>query len=291
MLSEQHIHPEATTAAERISPGPGTRFRTFLPVLLLAIFVVNLPIVFHGILYDRYPDLLTGLVYVSYSLFLAYGASKMCKDLLTTEPVGKIFGMLAVLSILPGMLIGAFFASPYLKATLLTPISLKAPRQRPESLFSGYYKFNSAVVRGALSGSDSQTHSYHVVPLTAVNWRKNRPVNFWLVRRAEDNPFKPSSTRHVRFGGLATRSSTALLNAVENSAQDHGLKTAPHPIFLLEYPEDRKVRHGWGLALSLLLLDGILVGFVALALRRRRNSPPGKAKDRGMEPSNLVRNG
>lgn len=251
-------------------------------VALLSVVVVNLPIVIYGLLFDRIPNLLSGVFYFALFLALGVGAARLCQRLLPvriSQSVEIVFGLQVMLCTLPGIFIGAGLASPYLKTTVQPPVKVASPQQKTPSTWLGYYEFDSARIWGALAASEIKTRrtrsgdavtvskkTYSVAPLVEAGTPNPASGRIWVV--LEGSRFTSQDIERTPFLGLVTRSTSTLEAAVAKSQRKHDYELAGEIIFLKEITPEDRAWYGKYLALSLGVLNVLVLGLIGFAVLR-----------------------
>jgi hypothetical protein len=256
-------------------------------VLGLSVVVLNLPIVLYSLVYDQYPHLLTSIFYFGCFLLLARSASWLCRKV---SPAGQrmdlVFGLQVMFCFLPGLFMGSGLAGPYMKSTITEPARLSTPASEHADPWSGYYQVESAVVRGEMSASKTETHTtrtgesttrvtttYHVAPLVAPQWDETRPVEFWVVREGVENGFDKAPRTLASYSMLRTRTHFSLEEAVRESVERHGVMAAERPVFVLELsPADQEWYRQYTL-LSLAVLNALVLCGLLFLLGRGASKP------------------
>lgn len=261
--------------AEKKSTKLATAFQK-LGVVVLAFLVLNIPLLMYGLVYDRVPHLLTSIFYFGSFLVMAGGATVLCRKLLSREVARStelIFGLQVMFGFLPGIFIGCYLASPYVKATFLAP----STDFRPGAV---YYSFEEVAIRGDLQASKTKTRRtrngessnvvttvYNVAPLMSPDGKVG-PL--WVVREGKDNRFDPRTLKVAPFQGLATLSSSTLRDVAEKSLERSGSTLTDDAVFLVEFrPEDREWYERY-LMISLAVLNLVVLGGTSILLRREK---------------------
>jgi hypothetical protein len=243
-------------------------------VVILAFLVLNLPILCYGLIYDRFPHLLTSIVYLGSFLAMAGAAGAICRKCLVREVAQStqlVFGLQVMFCFLPGLFLGCSLASPYLKATFLEPVAEFRSG-------AGYYAFEKVVIRGDLQASESRTRhtktgestskvttTYNVAPLMSAD---DKLGPFWVVREGGENRFPGKAQTVSPFQGLTTLSSSTLRAAAEKSMERSEVRITDDFVFLVELKPQDLDWYARYFGLSLGLLNLLVLAGTSFALFR-----------------------
>jgi hypothetical protein len=271
----------------------------FLTVLLMLV-CANIPVWAYAWMYQRWYNLVAGVLYFALFLGLAVLSSKLVEQK-KNGPSGEIFGLAVMFFVLPGIYLAIWVVVPFLQLTQgdagARGISVGQVSEHREANF---FSFTDAVVRGDLqhwsqqrrsrrNGESTSTWTAHfqVAPVVLESWTPSEgsPV-VWLASDVEDGlAFRSGAESPSNLSGLVlVKADKGYQRAVTEACQKAGLAECSEPLLLSRTPPYSQIvaQTRERLALWLGLYNGLVlfltVGYLFTS-RGRSRSEKGRTGD------------
>ena len=213
--------------------------------ILFTLLATNLPILAYAWLYMHVPNLIAAALYFGLSIALCLVGGQIVGALRKREPE-QGFGCLAVVTFVPGILIGLFLLVPVLQLRLKEPAVGISVSQLDAHRGTQFYSFEDPILAGPLSywhrekrsrrSGSSTTHyteHFQVMPILGPDWTKEKAPQVWLTSADESRAFDKEPKKIEQLSALElVKPDRGLKRAIKRACEEYRIPEPEAPLLL-----------------------------------------------------------